>query len=246
MPDPTTASVSARPRGEITAFPPRWGFFKGLLTGLVIEVPAIAFAVWALAQLGVGNPDVPFMRVLRLTAVFAGIAAVFTAAGIGRLAAYASVEHGGGRRRAAWVGARAHAAASGALVVIAAIPHGQLPAMPWHWLALVGGGVVVGAACGALIGVVCGGAAPVIHEVVAFARRPTEMLRALLDPEELVKLGLAVRNRTTHLFDGMFEPEPPRPAGAADADAGVTPGAAGDKNVDAAAPALPVVKAPGE
>lgn len=226
MPDPTTASVTTRPREEITAFPPRWGFFKGLLTGLVIEVPALAFAVWALAQLGVGNPDVPVMRVLRLTAVFAGVAAVFTAAGIGRLAAYASAEHGGGRRRAAWVGARAHAAASGALVVIAAVPHGQLPAVPWHWLALIGGGAVAGALCGALIGLVCGGAAPVIHEVVAFARRPTEMLRALLDPEELVKLGLAVRNRTTHLFDGMFEPESKRPAGKAEAEPAVVPGPA--------------------
>lgn len=244
MPDPTTASVSTRPREEITAFPPRWGFFKGFLTGVVIEVPAIAFAVWALAQLGVGNPEVPFMRVLRLTAVFAGIAAVFTAAGIGRLAAYASVEHGGGRRRAAWVGARAHAAASGALVVIAAIPHGHLPDVHWHWLALVAGGVVVGAACGALIGVVCGGAAPVIHEVVAFARRPTEMLRALLDPEELVKLGLAVRHRTTHLFDGMFEPEPKRPAGAADAEPGAPAGGPSDTAGDA--PGAPGVKAPGE
>src|SRR4051794_8648872 len=65
--------------------PPRWGFFKGLLTGAVMEVPAIAAGVWALAQWGVGDATVPFMRILRLTAIFAGIAGVFTAAGIGRL-----------------------------------------------------------------------------------------------------------------------------------------------------------------
>jgi hypothetical protein len=219
MPDPTPASVTPRPRGGLSralpAFPPRWGFFKGFLTGLIIEVPAIAAAVWVCAQLGIGNPDVPFMTILRLTALFAGIAAVFTAAGIGRLAAYASVEKGGGRRRAAWVAARAHAAASGALVVIAAIPHGHLPEVRWHWVALPAAGLVVGALCGAFIGIVCGGAAPVIHEVAALAKRPTEMLRALLDPEDFVKLGVAVRDRTTRMtqkvFDGMFEPGPKAP-----------------------------------
>ncbi len=250
MPDPTNASVTARSRKALlpapAAFPPRWGLFKGFLTGLGIEVPAIAIAVWGLAQLGIGDPDVPFMRVIRLTAVFAGLAAVLTAAGIGRLAAYASVEHGGGRKRAMWVAARAHAAASGALVVIAAIPHGHLPEVRWHWLALPAAGVVVGAACGALIGLVCGGAAPVIHEVVAFAKRPTEMLRALLDPEELVKLGLAVRDRTraraSQMFDGMFEPAPlpPEDADAKPADVVVPP------EVEAAKPADVAAKAPSE
>ena len=60
-----------------------------MLTGAAIEVPLVASAVWVLAQLGVGDPDVPFVTLVRFTALFAGIAALLTACGIGRLAAYA-------------------------------------------------------------------------------------------------------------------------------------------------------------
>ena len=176
----------------------------------MIEVPALTVAVWGLAQLGIGNPDVPVMRVLRLTTVFAGVAAVFTAGGIGRLAAYASID--GGRRRATLVAARAHAAASAGLVLIAAIPHGQLPGRSLAWLAFPVAGAVVGAACGAVIGLVCGGTAPVeLGDVWSLARRPSEALRSWLDPRELVRLGAAVRHRTSHLFEGLFEPAPPPP-----------------------------------
>jgi hypothetical protein len=37
------------------AIPPRWGFVKGLLTGAVIEVPALAAGVWLLARLRQGS-----------------------------------------------------------------------------------------------------------------------------------------------------------------------------------------------
>jgi hypothetical protein len=189
---------------------PRWGFWKGLLTGVVIEVPALSATVWALGQLGFGNAEVPVMRIMRLTAVFAGVAALFTAGGIGRLAAYASVD--GGRRRAMWIAGRAHAVAGAGLVLIAVIPHGQLPASPLDWLAFPAGGLVAGAACGVLIGVVCGGTAPVeLADVWSLARRPSEALRSWLDPRELVRLGAAVRHRTTNLFEGMFDPAPPPP-----------------------------------
>lgn len=191
---------------------PRWGFWKGLVTGVAIEVPALAAMVWALAQLGVGNPDVPGMKILRLTTLFAGVAALFTAGGIGRLTAYASMD--GGRRRAMIVGARAHAAASTGLVIIAAIPHGQLPGHSLAWLAFPAAGIVSGAVCGILIGFVCGGQAPVeLSEVWHLARRPSAALRHWLDPREIVRLGSAVRHRTTHLFEGMFEPQEPPPEG---------------------------------
>jgi hypothetical protein len=205
MPDPESKPVNPR---IPAAFPPRWGFFKGFLTGAVIEVPALASGVWLLARLGIGNPDAPFMRMLRLAVVFAGIAAVLTAAGIGRLAAYASVDRvGGGRRRAMAVAARAHAAAGVGLLLIAAIPVGHMPGHSLAWLAYPLAGGAVGAVCGAAIGLVCGGAAPVgIADVFALARTPGAALRQLLDPEDLVKLGAAVRQRTTHLFEGMFEP----------------------------------------
>jgi hypothetical protein len=211
MADRQVSNVSARSRDGFVAHRPRWGFSKGLTTGLVIEVPALAAVVWGLAQLGVGNPDVPVMRVMRWTAAFAGVAAIFTAGGIGRLAAYASID--GGRRRAMFVAARAHAVASAGLVLIAAIPHGRLPDDLGAWLAFPAGGLVAGAACGALIGLVCGGTAPVeLADVLSLARRPSEALLGWLDPRELVRLGAAVRHRTTNLFEGMFDPAPPPPA----------------------------------
>jgi len=219
MSDPTLPTVTAR---IPSAIPPRWGFWKGLVTGAVLEVPAFAGGIWLLARFGVGDPSVGFMRILRLTAVFAGIAAVLTAGGIGRLAAYASVaKHPvtkvpGGRQRAVLVAARTHAAAGMGLLLIAAIPHGHLPAHLWAWLPLPLAGAIVGAACGASIGIVCGGTAPVgFADVWQLARTPGAALRQLLDPEDLVKLGAALRQRTTNLFEGMFEPakRPPDPGG---------------------------------
>jgi hypothetical protein len=184
---------------------------KGVATGAVIEVPAIAGAVWLLAQLGVGNRAEPFLADLRLTALFAGVAALVTAAGLGRVAAVASLE--GGRWRAMAVAARNHAVASAALVLIAAIPHGDLPEHAIGYLPFLVAGAICGAICGAVIGAVCGGAAPVgISDVVALARRPSEALRQLLDPEDLVKIGTALRSRTSTLLTGLFEPGPKPPA----------------------------------
>lgn len=217
MPDPIVPSVSAR---VPAAFPPRWAFFKGLLTGAVIEVPALAAGVWVLARLGMGNHGTPFMHLLRLSAVFAGVAAVLTAAGIGRLAAHASVDKVGGRRHAIFVAARAHAVASAGLLLIAVIPHGHLPDRGPVWLLVPAVGMVVGVLCGAAIGAVCGGAAPVgITDVMAIAiKRPTDALRSLLDPEDLLKLGAAVRQRTTQVLGGMFEPAERRPEDSDKAD----------------------------
>jgi hypothetical protein len=147
------------------------------------------------------------MRIVRLTAVFAGPAALLTAGGIGRLAADAVVEVG--RRRAVMRAVRAHAAAGAGLVLIAAIPHGELPGHSYAWLAFPGAGLVVGAAAGAVIGFVCTGQAIVqLMDVWSLARRPRVALRNLLDPEDLVRLGSALRTRTTNLFEGIFEPAP--------------------------------------
>jgi hypothetical protein len=207
MPDPTLPPLTTR----LPAVPPRWGFWKGLLTGAVIEVPALAAGVWLLARLGATDPDVGFMRLVRLTAVFAGIAAVLTAAGIGRLAAHASVDRIGGRRHAVYVAARAHAVASAGLVMIATIPHGHLPVHRFGWLLLPIVGAAVGWICGAMIGLVCGGAAPVgIAEVMTLARAPGHALRQLLDPEDLLKIGHAVRHRTQQVLH-MFDPAKPPP-----------------------------------
>jgi hypothetical protein len=245
MADPTPPPLSARPPPEIgeskgspaavslpkaerlPAAPAPWGFFKGLLTGAAIEIPALAATVWLLARLGFGDADAGFMRIMRLTTVFAGIAALFTAGGIGRLAAYASAE--GGRRRAMFVAARAHAVASAGLVIIAAIPLGHLPDTSWGFLPLPIAGLVCGAVCGALIGAVCGGVAPVgFGDVWSLARKPTDVLRSLVTPEDLVKLGSSLRTRTTHLFEGIFEPAAKRPEEPAAPPAEPTPEAPAD------------------
>ncbi len=178
-----------------------------MFAGSVIEVPAIALGVWVLARLGLTDPEVEITRILRLTAVFAGVAGVLTAAGIGRLAAYASVDAIGGRRHAVGVAAKAHAIASIGLLIIAVVPHGHLPDHARGWLLVPVVGAAIGALCGAVIGAICGGAAPVhIADVMALARTPGHALSQLLDPKDLMKLGTRVRSRTQQLFHGMFEP----------------------------------------
>lgn len=211
MADPKPSSTQTPARGnEIPAIPARWGFSKGLMTGAAIEIPAIAATVWGLARAGIGDSDASFMHVLRLTTVFAGIAALLTAGGIGRLAAHAAVD--GGRRRAMFVAARAHAVASAGLVLIATIPQGDLPETPMGFLPIPLAGLVCGALCGAMIGAVCGGVAPVgLADVWSLAKRPSVALKQLLGPEDIVRLGSALRERTTHLFEGIFEPAPKPP-----------------------------------
>ena len=180
------------------------------MTGAAIEIPLIAATVWIVARLGVGNAKVGFMPIMRLAAVFAGVAALITAGGIGRLAAYASVEKG--RKRAIIAAARTHAIASAGLVVIAAIPHGEIDFQRYSWLALPGAGLVAGAICGAIIGSVCTGTTAVgLADVWSVTMKPTEALRSLLSPSDLVRLGSALRNRTTTLFEGIFEPAAPPP-----------------------------------
>ena len=170
-------------------------------------MPAIALGVWLLARLGMTDPHVEMMRILRLTAVFAGVASVLTAAGIGRLAAWASVDAVGGRRHAIAVAAKAHSVASIVLVIIAMVPNGHLPEHTRGWILIPFVGAAVGAICGVVIGAICGGAAPVqIADVMALARTPGHALAQLLDPKDLVKLGTRVRSRTQQLFQGMFDP----------------------------------------
>ena len=190
---------------------PRWAFSKGVLVGAAVEVPAVSFGVWLAQQAGIGNPEVGFLRIMWLTAIFAGIAAIFTAGGIGRLAAQVVVDRG--RKRALFQAARAHAIASAGLVVIATIPHGGLPLDRWGWVELAAIGLLPGAACGLVIGVVCSNASPVgLADVWSLTvSRPSGAIRQLLDPRDLDKLGKALGTRTSTLFDGIFEPAPKRP-----------------------------------
>jgi len=227
---------------------------KGLLTGAAIEIPLLALTVWVLARLGVGNPEVELMRIMRLTAVFAGVAALLTAGGIGRLAAYAfseplpasadrAADLARRRRRAIYRAARAHAAASAGLVIIAAIPHGRLPGTPPGWLVFPAAGIVCGAIAGALIGFVCSSQTSLVQlaDVWSLARKPRTVLRNLLDPEDLVRFGSALRARTTNLFEGIFEPAPPPPK--APPAAGAAPAAPREPATEEAPPPSPRIDA---
>lgn len=219
MTQPKDPPASVRSSREIPAQKPRWAFFKGFLTGAAIEIPLIAATVWLAARLGVGNRHVGFMPVMRLAAVFAGVAALFTAGGIGRLAAYTSVEKG--RKHAVIVAARTHAIAMAGLVVIAAIPHGEIEFRHLSWLVLPGLGLFAGALAGSIIGSVCTGSTSVgLADVWSVTMKPTEALRSLLSPADLVRLGSALRSRTSTLFEGIFDPAPlpPKPADPKSAD----------------------------
>jgi hypothetical protein len=50
-----------------------------------------------------------------------------------------------------------------------------------------------------------------LAEVWSLAKRPSEALRTILDPDDFVRLGAALRSRTSTLFDGIFEPAAPPP-----------------------------------
>jgi hypothetical protein len=166
-------------KGRNEPRPPPFGFWKGAAVGAVVILPLVAATVWVLAWAGIGDPTVPWIVDLRFTAIFAGTAAVLTAGGVGRLAAQASVEGAGGIKRAVWIAARTQAIAGAGLVILAAIPHGHLPQSSWKWLWLAAAGAGSGAAGGCVIGLFCGGPAPVsFSDVVAVARWPADALRA--------------------------------------------------------------------
>ena len=55
-------------------------------------------------------------------------------------------------------------------------------------------------------------------DVLSLARRPTEALRLLVDPEDLIRITTRLRSRTTHLFEGLFEPGPKPPQATPTAD----------------------------
>jgi hypothetical protein len=149
---------------------PRHAFWKGAGTGVVVVIPAVALGVWVSARVGVTGHDAGVIECLRMTVVFAGLATVLTSAGVGRLAAAASTA--GGRGRAVFVAARAMAPAGAALVMIAAIPHGDLPMSNAGWVALAVLGAITGAGGGAVIGLACAGELPTLQELGVWP--PTE------------------------------------------------------------------------
>jgi hypothetical protein len=125
--------------------------------GFVVVVPVIAAAVWVLARFGIGDVGASYQRIIGFVSAFAGVPAILTAGGVGRLAAHASVKlRGGGLLGSIRAGALAFAAAGIGLVLLTAIPLGGLPPDPRRWLWLALAGAVAGVAAGAVIGLWAG------------------------------------------------------------------------------------------
>lgn len=216
MPLPVATEPSVGSPSEIVRDPPHWAFWKGLLVAVILEIPAISAAIFLLPRMGLGASTPP-MLVVRMTSLFAGLPALLTGAGIGRLVAYESVKRG--RRSAIARGAGVHALAGVLLAFIAALPHGYLPASSFQWASLVLVGGAAGALCGAAIGMGCSGAPPrQVTEMMSLVRHPGLTLRQLIDTEDLGRIGAAVRSRATQMFDGLLDPAAPRPRESAEGD----------------------------
>jgi hypothetical protein len=202
--------------------------------GFLVVIPAVSLTVWALARLGIGNPGVRMVQAIRMTTLFAGVAAVLTAGGVGRLAAHASLLPGG-RRTAVWRAARAQAVAGAGLAVIASIPHGYLPSAKLAWASIAAAGFTTGALAGALIGLVCGAPAaeripdllrrmPMLAEWARAVRRDQRRRAGVSDPRKSGKRALqteVARAAAPVTVTRMGRPRAARAEGSAVVDSGV-------------------------
>lgn len=157
--EPQTPNAADEVRGWIfrrpreTETPPGWAFAKGGLVGLLVIVPAVAGAVFALARLGIGPRQTAFAEIAWLTALLIGLPAVLVSGGIGRAAARAAIRAPQGQaRRAMSNAAKSAAVAVAGFTLIAAIPMRFVPQESWRWLGIAATGGVIGAPAGALIG----------------------------------------------------------------------------------------------
>lgn len=146
---------------------PTRGFGKGAALGVLVVIPLISLGIWTATRAGIGDQRPSMIEIVRLVVVFAGIPALATAGGVGRLAAQASAERGRGRGRgrAMWVAARAMALGGVALIVVGAIPVGAVPESEPGWVALAAIGLVAGAGGGVLLGLACAGDMPTLVEL---------------------------------------------------------------------------------
>lgn len=208
MGSPSSSSATPGTRSEIAKDPAPWAFAKGVLVGGIVEIPALSGATYLLAKLAASQ--VLAMEIVRTTTLFAGIPALVTAGGLGRLAAHECARSN--RRSAILHTCAVHALAGVMLVLIASIAQDLWPPSAWAWIALVGAGAAAGAGAGAAVGVVCAGATPrQVTDVLSLVKLPAATLRQLIESEDLGRLGAAVRHRASLVFDGLLEPAAPRP-----------------------------------
>jgi hypothetical protein len=133
---------------------PRGAFVRGAMIGLVVGLPAIAGIAFLLSFLEIGgDPTAPFARVIAFASVFAGIPALISAGGIGRLVARASAANPQRPVAAAIFAAVLPFAAVGAgLAILTIVPLGAIPATPADWAMTAGAGAVAGIVAGAILG----------------------------------------------------------------------------------------------
>ena len=128
------------------------------MVALVLGLPLLATTVYLLGQLGICSAE-SFRRDLRFTALFAGLPALLTAGGVGRLAARRVID-GGQLMASLRTGAITYATASMGLIVLVAVPIGGLPEEPLRWSWLLVAGATSGALVGAVIGLWAGRGSP--------------------------------------------------------------------------------------
>jgi hypothetical protein len=174
--------------------------------GFLVVIPLISLAIFAAAQAGIGEYTPGVIAVVRLVSIFAGLPALATAGGVGRLAAEASLE--GGRPRAMWVAGRAMAVGGAGLVIIGAIPCEVTP-LDWPgWVILALVGLVVGAASGAVIGLACGGPVPSLTELGVWPQDGGTLGRAV---ERVVTRAMRRRRASTARPADAPPGDPPPP-----------------------------------
>jgi hypothetical protein len=133
---------------------PRDAFLRGAIVAMMVALPATAGAAMFLSSIDVGgDPLAPFERVLAFAAVFAGVPALISIGGVGRLAARASAFAPRRRTAAAISAALPACGAIGAgLTILTLVPLGAVPASTEDWALAAGAGVVAGFVPGAILG----------------------------------------------------------------------------------------------
>ncbi|HEU5057832.1 MAG TPA: hypothetical protein VFU21_14975 [Kofleriaceae bacterium] len=149
---PMTQSDLVESRPVLVRLPPPYAFLKGSILGLVVFIPLTALALWLLAQIGIGDRGASYVRIIAFVAVFAGLPAILTAGGIGRVAARLAVQPGRGQSTAIAVAALNAAVCGAGLVLLGIVPLGEVPSSVGHWLWITGLGLAAGALGGVVIG----------------------------------------------------------------------------------------------
>jgi hypothetical protein len=133
--------------------PPPYGFLKGAVLGLVVLLPLTAFAVYLLAQIGIGDPDATYTQVIAFVAVFGGLPAILSSGGIGRVAARTAVApRRGGTGWSILVSALATGVVGAGVVILSVVPLGEVPVTLERWLWMIGFGGGAGLVVGIVIG----------------------------------------------------------------------------------------------